>query len=184
MFLFKSVRVLAGEAARSIWNEVWRPVVCCSPWKPVECCGPWFLCWPNEKDDTYQTFIDGKCFYIQSCVSCCWWQKKQYSLSCSLHTETMRYCDSLPLGKVLVYPSSSSVKNSTPQGIADTLNYGTVCLWTHYLLKNPSLNWWEQWMCIYPHSSELRLYSFQSYFSFFGDFRKFLKGSNTSVCSS
>lgn len=71
-----------------------------------------------------QAFMNGKCFYIQSCASCCWWHKKEYSLNCSFHRETIRYCDSPPLWTVLAYPSSSSVKNSTPQRILDAINYG------------------------------------------------------------
>lgn len=163
------MRVLAGEAAWSIWNEVWRPVVCCSPWKPIECCGPWFLYWPYEKDDTYQTFMDGKCFYIQSCAGCCWWQKKQYSLNCSLHTETMRYCDSPPLWRVLVYPSRSSyVMNSTPQGIADTINYGN---FGSTLLTKKCF--FKVMRTISVHSSAWQWITFEPFSKLFFIFRRF-----------
>jgi len=37
-------------------------------------------------------------------------QKEQYGLNCNLHSETMRYFDSLHYERVFVYRSSSSAK--------------------------------------------------------------------------
>lgn len=130
----------------------------------------------------YQTFMDGKCFYIQSCAGCCWWQKKQYSLNCS--------CTLKQWGTVILFHYEGCLCTQVHQLWRILLHKELqiplimATLWTHYLLKNPSLKRWEQWMYIYPHSSELHLYPFQSYFSFLGDFRKFLKESNPSVCPS
>lgn len=150
MFLLKSVRVLAGGSMIHLEWRVWRPVARCSPWKPIEGCVPQFLCWPYGKDVIYRTFMDGKCFYIQSCVTANWgwWTEGTVSLElqfeqCNCNNEVLRFPSNMK--GVLCTQVHHLLKDSTSQGTADTLNY---CNFTNTLLRTPSLNWWEQWCTV------------------------------------